>query len=168
MEKYPIKTGTILIISKDHLPCHAAGLGVYLDEFITIKKKVYRFLQEQYHDKVIFFEHGIVGQTIPHAHLHCIPTNSTLHQTTSQENPYNQIIDYSDLPKVYQSFKEYYLLEEDCVVHVYKPTLKVKGYFRIKLAESLHRPELADWHSFNDTNLLQSTQELRQNWQTHH
>lgn len=48
-----------------------------IDEYLELKEKVDKAVTTAY-QKPMYFEHGIVGQTVPHAHMHCVPSDRDL------------------------------------------------------------------------------------------
>lgn len=59
----------VLIIPKQHYP-HLAAIPAALDEeFLALKERIGRFVLEQY-GELTYWENGVFGQSVPHAHLH--------------------------------------------------------------------------------------------------
>lgn len=74
---YPLCEGHLLIVPKDHVDCLRNLDKSLQDEFLKIKHEVQKFLRINYCDPV-FFEHGVVGQSVPHAHLQILPTSLSI------------------------------------------------------------------------------------------
>jgi len=70
---FPLIEAHLLLIPKKHLDCYLNLDKKYYSEFSKLKKRIIKFLTENYIEPVIF-EHGVIGQTVPHAHLHFLPT----------------------------------------------------------------------------------------------
>src|SRR5262249_28481660 len=69
----PLVEGHTLIIARQHLRC-LGDMPPHLDEkFLELKGVVGRFLRRTYGGERVFWEHGIFGQSVPHAHMHAIP-----------------------------------------------------------------------------------------------
>ena len=68
----PVAEGHILLVPKEHYPCYATLPISLLDELLEIKDQVTSFLSA-YYSTPVFFEHGVAGQSVPHAHLHAAP-----------------------------------------------------------------------------------------------
>lgn len=67
----PVSEAHILLIPHHHYP-HLGALPPSLDEeFHTMKGRIGRFVQEQY-GRLAYWENGVFGQSVPHAHLHSI------------------------------------------------------------------------------------------------
>src|SRR6266487_3390014 len=50
-------------------------------EFLALKREVQDFFA-RYYAPIVFWEHGIVRQTVSHAHLHCFPFEATEYDAT--------------------------------------------------------------------------------------
>jgi diadenosine tetraphosphate (Ap4A) HIT family hydrolase len=68
----PLVEGHLLIIPRDHVACYGATPAELDDELIALKRRVAGFLARAYRAP-FFFEHGVFGQTVFHAHLHAMP-----------------------------------------------------------------------------------------------
>jgi len=166
-EKYPIIEGTVLITTREHLPCHAVGVELYKDELELVKIKVANILKTKYNSKLIFFEHGIVGQTIPHAHLHSIPTPISVIKKAIVDNPHLKTISLKELPTLYKNKHSYYLIEENNHIYAGEPTIIKPGYFRELIANAVGDLSLSNWKTFSDTKLLNSVYQLKSSWPHH-
>jgi histidine triad (HIT) family protein len=70
----PIADAHLLLIPREHYP-HLAALPSHLhDEFETLKALLGDFVLSNY-GSLTFWENGVFGQTVPHAHLHTISVN---------------------------------------------------------------------------------------------
>jgi diadenosine tetraphosphate (Ap4A) HIT family hydrolase len=67
----PVADAHILLIPRQHFPHHAALPSEMDDEFHSLKSWLGRFVVEQY-GKLTYWENGVFGQSVPHAHLHAI------------------------------------------------------------------------------------------------
>jgi diadenosine tetraphosphate (Ap4A) HIT family hydrolase len=68
----PLVEGHLLIVPREHYACFGAIPATLDDELLTLKRRVARFCVAVYR-RPIFFEHGVFGQTVYHAHLHTVP-----------------------------------------------------------------------------------------------
>jgi diadenosine tetraphosphate (Ap4A) HIT family hydrolase/8-oxo-dGTP pyrophosphatase MutT (NUDIX family) len=71
-DRAPLVPGHLLLIPHQHLACYGALPRSLYSEFRALKARIAAFLTEAYAPPV-FFEHGVVAQTVPHAHLHAVP-----------------------------------------------------------------------------------------------
>ncbi|HEU5439893.1 MAG TPA: HIT family protein [Ktedonobacterales bacterium] len=68
----PLVEGHLLIIPRDHISCYGAAPAELDDELCALKRRIAGFLASAYRAP-FFFEHGVFGQTVFHAHLHALP-----------------------------------------------------------------------------------------------
>jgi diadenosine tetraphosphate (Ap4A) HIT family hydrolase len=67
----PIAEAHLLLIPRDHYP-HLAALPEHLhDEFESLKVLIGDFVSDNY-GELTFWENGVFGQSVPHAHLHAM------------------------------------------------------------------------------------------------
>jgi diadenosine tetraphosphate (Ap4A) HIT family hydrolase len=68
----PLVEGHMLIVPRQHYACFGAVPSSLDEELLALKALVARFCAETYRP-ASFFEHGVFGQSVPHAHLHAVP-----------------------------------------------------------------------------------------------
>jgi diadenosine tetraphosphate (Ap4A) HIT family hydrolase/8-oxo-dGTP pyrophosphatase MutT (NUDIX family) len=71
-DRAPLVPGHLLLIPRPHLACYGTLPRTLYSEFRALKARIAEFLAEAY-GPAVFFEHGVVAQTVPHAHLHALP-----------------------------------------------------------------------------------------------
>lgn len=140
---FPLLEGHLLIVPKNHINCLLNLNKNLKDEFNYLKKLAVKFLDNNYSAPVMF-EHGVIGQTLPHAHLHLLPTKKSLLQKLRKEM--ENINNDPKIPYLYYSEKgkEYYSTTTRKVI---------SGYFHHNFAYLLGRPldqkergkELKNW-----------------------
>lgn len=136
---FPLLEGHFLIIPKTHLDCYLSLSKNLQSEFRELKIKVKTFLSKFYQEP-IFFEHGIAGQTVPHAHLHVLPTRKSLFNFLKKKFPLssqqNIMAVENDLPFSYLYYEEknkgYYFTVEKKEI--------VPGFLAFNFAKILNRP----------------------------
>jgi diadenosine tetraphosphate (Ap4A) HIT family hydrolase len=74
---FPLIEGHLLLIPKKHCSCYLTMDLSLRQECSLLKNQIVRFLSQVYTAPVIF-EHGEVGQTVEHMHLHFLPTKKSL------------------------------------------------------------------------------------------
>lgn len=160
-----IAGGYTLIIPKAHIPCIGALAPHHsfqqMEGIRKMTEKVYRALGKEYPhgnrrvlSPVIMFEHGIVGQTIPHAHLHIVPVAVDLTKKIYADFPRTEIRmleDTMDLQKIYCDDPKPYLFWTTPDGHpmVCIDPIAPPQYLRILVAKLLGRPERADWRTMD-------------------
>ncbi|MEK7114880.1 MAG: hypothetical protein AAB847_00770 [Patescibacteria group bacterium] len=146
--------GYIIIIPKRHVPCLAA---LEENEILLLEKAIEQCtnaLLEEYGELVTIFEHGIVGQTILHAHLHLVPVKYDFTAHFVQDFPHSGVTNFanwSDLRVAYSHNKTPYLLSRHNAKGLYvcwNPNAQPQ-YLRIALANGLNRPERANWRAMD-------------------
>jgi len=113
-------------------------------------------LCEKYVFPGIIFEHGIVGQTITHAHLHVIPANGIIKDRVVGDFPGRDTKYLGDRPWPQTIFgnneqkQEPYLFWRDSVgaTMLWDPPAPPQ-YLRIAVADMLGRPERANWRNMD-------------------
>lgn len=68
----PFAEGHLLLVPRVHYPCLALVPAELDAEFAALKARIAAFVRETY-GAVTFWENGIFGQSVPHAHLHAFP-----------------------------------------------------------------------------------------------
>ena len=142
--------GYILLIPKDHISC----LGMLPDNqlpglFNNIFKASTAISREYFDIPVMMFEHGIVGQTVKHAHLHLLPTTIGITNKICSDFPTakTEEIKSTTLQALYRTRQEPYLLWKDPngrAMVCWNPPAPAQ-YLRTITAEALGRPERANW-----------------------
>ncbi len=149
--------GHLLIIPKQCWSCIASFTDTEIEAFEKLHHKVRMAIQKTGLPP-LSFEHGVVGQSIAHAHAHIVPANF-------QPLPYVRYAFPSAKIEVVRSYKEIcetygqgarpYLYWRDGAELPSKPLSYVcwnppapEKYFRILLAqEHFHEPRRADWRT---------------------
>lgn len=157
--------GYVLIIPKKHVPCLGAlvsaspGLGPQLTSFIKIREEVGRALSQEYYGfmspcRITAFEHGVVGQTIKHAHLHLLPAEMDLTSRIHADFPAARFeeVDYmAQLQELYQQRQWPYLFwtapSGRSMICWDPPT--PPEYLRLATAELLGYPERGSWRKMD-------------------
>jgi 8-oxo-dGTP pyrophosphatase MutT (NUDIX family)/diadenosine tetraphosphate (Ap4A) HIT family hydrolase len=73
-DAFPRLAGHILLITRDHVLHHADAPDMWWPEFETATERMREFLLATC-GVASFWENGIVGKEVPHAHLHGLPVN---------------------------------------------------------------------------------------------
>lgn len=157
--------GYVLLFPVEHTCCMGALSREQASRMLELATKVCRVLTQEYGLKqsrdslypVTLFEHGIVGQTIKHAHLHFLPTVLDLTPRIRSDFPESQIeqIQYvGHLQSLYRRKLQPYLnwmtgQEGNTEVRVCWDPPAPPQYLRIITAEALGRPERANWRTMD-------------------
>lgn len=79
---FPISSPHLLLIPKNHFTCYAEIFNE-----IELNKKVQKIINSLFEiipNLGLFFEHGDVGQTVKHAHIHLVPNTLSLENLISE------------------------------------------------------------------------------------
>ncbi len=86
----PIAEAHLLLIPHEHYP-HLAAMPPHLhDEFESLKTWLGDFVAEQY-GALTYWENGVFGQSVPHAHLHAISVSFDPHLYIEKGRPFSGI-----------------------------------------------------------------------------
>lgn len=154
--------GYVLVVPKKHVPCIGALEEELTSKFFRITQYVSRVIAVEYQrwDEKIYpqpvthFEHGVVGQTVKHAHLHILPTVIDMTQKIRADFPNNEIEEFRDgmsLQKLYGERREPYLwwtTPSGKAMICWNPPAP-DMYLRIVAAELLGCPERANWRTMD-------------------
>ncbi|MBI2450928.1 MAG: HIT domain-containing protein [Parcubacteria group bacterium] len=168
--------GYTLVIPKVHISCMGALTshrpGSQTEAMLKIAKETCRALSLEYRHSnsatpcpVTAFEHGIIGQTIKHAHLHLLPTAIDLTQKIRADFPESEFeeLQYAArLQELYSKRPEPYLFwttPNGKSMVCWNPPAPSQ-YLRIIIAEILGYPERGNWRNMDpelDKKLWQET-----------
>jgi diadenosine tetraphosphate (Ap4A) HIT family hydrolase len=143
---HPLIEGHILIIPKKHLSCIGELPEKLFQEFVRLYDKVAKFLLDNY-GLVSSFEHGKIGQTVFHAHMHFLPYDGRP-ENIIPENKFRAIQKLSDPRTIFAQNKEYLFFSIGKNLWVVEPTVVSPGFFRQRFAQALKRAERGDWRKW--------------------
>jgi ATP adenylyltransferase len=160
--------GYILIVPKRHTVCLGNLTEREMDEYCLLHERVRNGITSAYDTSPIAFEHGIVGQTVRHAHMHMAPPPSgvdLLSRIEADFPEFERISTFAGLQGIHQREGVYLLYEnaqsEKYLFHIFSRP----QYLRIVFAEEAGFPERGNWRDMDemlDKELMLNTQrELR-------
>lgn len=150
--------GYLLLVPKRHVTCFGALEATEACVADTIQRDIAEAFRKEYGTKTIFFEHGICGQTIKHAHLHLLPAKLDITPTVIRHfyNAEFSFMFFGNLAQVQELFtqesKPYLLWKDARNPHIkafWDPKNVPPQYFRIIVAQALGCPERADWRTMD-------------------
>ncbi|MBI2035640.1 MAG: HIT family protein [Candidatus Liptonbacteria bacterium] len=148
--------GYLLLVPKKHVKC----MGELTNDEARRMFELYPKIEHSSYNwpHMTAFEHGIVGQTIEHAHIHFIPARFSLTPRIRTDFPkveFQELVFDYQLQLLYRKRKEPYLLwtDRDSDNHIvwqmcWNPPAPPQ-YLRIVVAEALGRPERANWRNMD-------------------
>ncbi|MBU6414843.1 HIT domain-containing protein [Patescibacteria group bacterium] len=168
-----ITGGYVLIIPKEHISCFGAFANSQAESMWVMVRMVFQALSMEYLRNtgtpsfcpITMFEHGIVGQSVKHAHLHILPAAVDLTPKIRADFPTAKIeeLQWGELFLVlYRKHPQPYLFwvtPSNGPTVCWNPPAPLQ-YLRTVAAELLGRPERANWRNMNpelDKRLWQET-----------
>jgi diadenosine tetraphosphate (Ap4A) HIT family hydrolase len=146
----PLIEGHLLIIPKRHVSC----LGEYTPEELSEFKDVYHqmcsWLKKEY-GPMATFEHGKIGQTVFHSHIHLLPFNGGIHEIVPEGKRYlTSIKQIDDLILIFKKQGQYLFLSVHEKMFSVDVTLGCLRFFRDRFAKILGRQERGDWKNMRN------------------
>lgn len=151
--------GYVLIVPKRHILCIGAMREAEIEDILRVATKAKWAIAAEYGMMPVVFEHGIVGQTIEHAHLHLMPAgiHGRLLERIMSDFPNVEISNIASLTalhSIYAKIRQKYLLL-DIVQRPWSPwhfrvawdPAAPPQYLRTVSAELIGRPERANWRN---------------------
>lgn len=160
--------GYLLLVPKRHVKCIGDMEPNEISLLGDLSVKTFEALLHEYGiGPGLVFEHGVVGQTIKHAHLHIVPWICVLTDRIKKDFPssnfssVNSTDTLDELRNLYVARQEPYLFWSDlCGPKICWNPPAPPQYLRIVVAEALGRQERANWRNMNpelDKKLWQET-----------
>lgn len=160
----PKNGGYVLLVPKWHVSCFGAMEPWEARLVFPEIEKIVSALLREYatSPSPVIFEHGIVGQTVKHAHLHITPVMCNITDRVRMDfpqsltvrvmsRPYEYWDDWNRVQKMYSETRKPYLLWNDGYVSRVSGT-KIcwdppapPQYLRLVVANEAGRPERGDW-----------------------
>lgn len=159
-------SGYVLIIPKRHVSCVGATKEQEIVKIENMLHTASDYIEIEYGIRPISFEHGIVGQTIQHAHLHLVPAQIRLCGRIYRDFPNSQICFLDSIKLLKWTYdvmdgKKYlfWSTPEGMLKAVMDPSAPPQ-YLRTVVAELLGHPERGNYHNRDielDKQLVQET-----------
>jgi len=156
-DAHPLCEGHILIIPKRHISCAGAFTKEILSEYIPLYERVSDFLKRTY-GSCASFEHGIIGQTVYHAHVHLAPFTGVVSDIIPEGNEHLIIISsWQDVVRQYTEEGKYLYVSIGDTSYLVDTALGNPRFFRDRFAAALGVPERGNWRAMqDDPGLMQS------------
>ena len=140
--------GHMLVIPRNHYACLGSMDDSKFDEFESITKKVKQAVTNTY-SKPILFEHGILGQSVPHAHLQIMPSDTDLFSRINSDfKMFRRFTSMRELQNLHKS-KGVYLFYQNQQDEMFGFLLdSYPQYLRIVAAESIGKPKRGNWREW--------------------
>jgi diadenosine tetraphosphate (Ap4A) HIT family hydrolase len=164
--------GHMLIIPKGHHVCLGAMDDAHFDEFEAMHADLKRRIRASYGKRVVSFEHGILGQSVPHGHLQVLPSDTDLYGRISQDfklvKPLGSVREIRELHRTKGVYLFYENQQDDRFGFLLD---SFPQYLRIVAAECIGKPQRGNWRewradplqaSLDDRLIDETVQKLRQ------
>jgi diadenosine tetraphosphate (Ap4A) HIT family hydrolase len=140
--------GHVLLITKPHEIALGALDATRMASFMTFRERVHRAVSERY-GPTISFEHGIAGQSVPHAHMQLLPSSIDLLRPLQFQYPrFTRLSSLADLSDLFAEHRLYLLYgDHDANYHAFFIDL-IPQYLRLFAAEQMNRRERGDWKAW--------------------
>jgi len=152
--------GYLLLVPKRHVECIGAMRIKEIRMLYALWGNILRAFQDEYgKPDALAFEHGVVGQTVKHAHLHLLPVRLDITRRIKNDFPdcKTEYVPLNKLIKIYRLKKSPYILFNE-PEYIDFPTGGTRvcwnppappQYLRIVVAEALGHPERANWRAMD-------------------
>lgn len=153
--------GYVLVVPKHHVPCVGALVGKQRRIFISMSLWTSHSVAMEYQRSMkldpiptTLFEHGIVGQTVQHAHLHILPSVVDFTPKIRADFPEANIEELTKISHLQKSYGKnplpylYWTTPSGTAMVCWNPPAP-NQYLRIVAAELLGKPERANWRTMD-------------------
>lgn len=144
--------GYLVLIPKPHVSCVGAMQLQTVEKLEKMSDKICSAIATEYGVAPIIFEHGIVGQTVKHAHLHFVPESCDITERVRRDfsdREISVVSSFGELARLYasRSRQQPYLFWRDSseIARACWNPPAPPQYLRIVVAETVGRPERASW-----------------------
>lgn len=144
-DAHPLMEGHILIIPKLHISCVGEFPKDLFNEFLELYSKFSNFLEKEY-GKISAFEHGKIGQTVFHSHVHLLPYAGKPEDIIPEGlNRLTGIPSLSSLKDIYRKDKAYLFFSIGDNLWIVDIKLGKPRFFRDRFAKALGRSQRGNW-----------------------
>ena len=156
---HPIVEGHLLIIPKEHISCTGELAPQKFQEFVELYEQSRHFIQETY-GHVSTFEHGKIGQTVFHAHVHIFPFEGKPEQIVPEGSSYfYPLTGIHELPEIFSRDGQYLFFSIGNRPWAVDTSLGAPRFFRDRFAAALGSPERGNWKTMRKNAMLMAKAE---------
>jgi len=153
---HPLIEGHLLIIPKRHVSCLAEYSIEEFLEFKQIYRQIACWLKKEY-GPIATFEHGKIGQTVFHSHIHLLPFNGKVEKIIPEGNLYLQNIqNLEELIDIFHKQEKYLFLSINDEMWSVDVSLGCPRFFRDRFAQALGCKERGNWKEMRQNSKLLS------------
>lgn len=149
-DAHPITEGHLLIIPKHHLPCIGACNEALFREFRELYDRS-KVRLGKICGHVSTFEHGVIGQTVFHAHVHILPYGGTPESIVTEGRSHcTPLEDLSVLSDIFEREGKYLFFSTNGEQWLVDTALGKPRFLRDRFASALSHPERGNWKSMRE------------------
>lgn len=169
---HPIVEGHVLIIPKKHLSCVGEYDDNFFSEFQNHFNDFSKFLAKTY-GTVATFEHGKIGQTVFHSHVHLFPYQGKLTEIIPEGKKYLfKLENLSELKDRFQRDGQYLFFSIGKDMWTVDLQLGGPRFFRDRFSKALGVTERGNWKEMHaDKELMKKAKKdienLKKNWEVY-
>ena len=142
---HPLLEGHILIIPNRHVSCIGEYTQDEFSEFIRIYERMSHWISREY-GAVATFEHGKIGQTVFHSHVHLLPVSANPEQIIPEGKAFFRPIEsIENLIEIFQKENQYLFFSLGKEMWVVDASIGMPRFFRDRFASFIGKPERANW-----------------------
>jgi diadenosine tetraphosphate (Ap4A) HIT family hydrolase len=160
---HPLVEGHILIIPKYHLSCVGEYDEGLFREFVELYQRFSNFIKTEY-GSISTFEHGKVGQTVFHSHVHLLPFKGKPEEIVPEgKEKLIKIKNFGDLRTAYEKDGQYLFFSIQDKLWLVDLLLGKPKFFRVRFAKALASPERGNWKKmhFNKQIMAKANKEIK-------
>ncbi|MCE5318148.1 MAG: HIT domain-containing protein [Parachlamydia sp.] len=144
-DAHPLCEGHVLIIPKRHTSCIATYKPEEFDEFLDLFIRMSNWVHKRY-GHVATFEHGIIGQTVFHSHVHLLPfAGEALQIVPEGIDRLRPHLFVEELIPIFHAEGGYLYFSLGNDKWTVDPALGQPRFFRDRFAKAMGREERANW-----------------------
>lgn len=156
---HPLCEGHILIIPKEHISCIGAYSESLFKEFESLYSDVSDFMNKTYGPFAVF-EHGIIGQTVFHSHVHFLPFQGSFIDVIPEgEDKLEKISKLEEIKEYYKKLGKYLFISINNDMRMVDLVLGSSRFFRDRFAVALDNPQRGNWKEMEKNYLLMQAAE---------
>lgn len=166
---HPLREGHILLIPKQHLSCVGEYPLPLFNDFLRKYRRISDFLLWTYWS-VASFEHGVIGQTVFHSHVHFLPFDGKPEDIIEEGFEYlTAVSNLSALRTAFRRDGKYLFFSIGSRMWLVDTRLGSPRFFRDRFANALGVPQKGNWRAMRaDEKLMveaeNDMQKLKQRW----
>lgn len=174
-DTHPLREGHILIIPKKHIACVGAFDDETFAEYKTHVALMSRFIRDSYDNQLAVFEHGVVGQTVFHAHTHLLPYTGTPESIVPEGITHcTKIFNVEAVRDLYAKDGKYLYFSIRNDEWVVDTTLGAPRFFRDRFARVMSHSNRGNWQEMQQdsdemdiaTSEIEDTKRKWRQWET--